>query len=216
MPAPRKASVGWVRGSEDLLAALRGIRSVDAQERILLKAVRAACEPILIAAKRFAKRSEQTGALRDSLTIKIAAYRNGEKVTVVGLVGPDRQYRSRGKVVRALGALIAAAGGDLRRPANYAHLVEYGFRIAMGGSLRGKYNLTLVGTGRYSAKGKEIKRWKRGALVQAATGREGGFVPGKPFLRPAVITTRGQQAAAFERGVADGLARELAKLQRAA
>lgn len=202
----RPASVGWARSADDLRAALRGI-SNEAAAAVLEPAVRAACQPILIAARRFAKRSEATGALRESLVIKTVAYKNNGRA--VGMVGPDRAYYLGGKKVGKLGALLGRK--DRRRPANYAHLVEYGHLVAKGGSLRAKHVLTLEGTGRYSAKGKELKRWRRGRIVQAATGKAIGFVPPKPFLRPAVITTRVAQTAAFEAAVRRGLDRLYAK-----
>lgn len=216
MAITKKASVGWVRDMNDLSAALRSIASPEVQAEILERGVKAACEPILVAAKRYAKRSEATGALRDSLTIKTVRYVNGGKAVAVGLVGPDRKYRSRGKVVKALGALFAAKRGDIRRPANYAHLVEFGHAIARGGSLRGKYELRLEGIGKFSKNGKELKRWKRGAMVEAPKGAVAGYVPAKPFLRPAMITTRAQQSAAFQAAVAAGLDSQLRKLNRKA
>lgn len=216
MPIPRKASVGWVRDMDDLRAALRGLASPETQATILESAVKAACQPILVAAKRYAKRSEDTGALRDSLTIKTVKYKTNGKAVAVGMVGPDRQYRAKGRVVKNLSALFAATKGDIRRPANYAHLVEFGHQIARGGSLRGKFELKLVGIGRFTSKGKELKRWRKGRQIEAAKGTAAGFVPPKPFLRPAVITTRGQQSAAFERAIAAGLDRELRKLNRKA
>lgn len=216
MARSNKASVGWVRSVDDLRAALRAITSPEVQADILEQGVKAACGPILVAAKRFAKRSERTGALRDSLTIKTVKYKNSGKSVAMGLVGPDRKYRVNGRVVGKLGALFGAAKGSIRRPANYAHLVEFGHVIAHGGSLRGKHQLVLLHTGRYSSKGKEFKRWVRGPQVVAPTGRAGGFVPAKPFLRPAMITTRAEQSAAFEKAVASGLDRALRKLNRKA
>lgn len=207
----RKPSVGLARSFDDLRSVLRAI-SKDLAAEVLEEGVRAACQPILVAAKRYAKRSEATGALRDSLTIKTVAYEGSGKA--VGLVGPDRAYRVKGRKVGKLGALFGALRGDIRRPANYAHLVEYGHAIAKGGSLRPKYNTTLVGIGQFSSKGKELKRWKRTGISAPAKGTVGGHVPAKPFLRPAVVTTRSQQHAAFEGAVGKGLDRLLAKHSR--
>jgi hypothetical protein len=188
MAITRKASVGWSRDVDDLREVMRRLCSPKEQADILERGVKAACEPILSAAKMFAQRSEQTGALRDSLTIKTVKYSNRGKATAVGLVGPDREYRVNGKKAGKLATLFAATKGQARRPANYAHLVEYGHRIAKGGTLTRK-------NGRGSK----------------GTGTEGGFVPAKPFLRPAVITTRTQQHAAFEKAVGDALDRALRK-----
>jgi hypothetical protein len=214
MPRYTKPSVGWARSVDDLRAALRGIASKETQADILEAAVDAACQPILVAAKRLAFSSHDTGALRDSLTIKTVAYKNSGKA--VGLVGPDRKYRVKGKVVGKLGTLFGAIKGSVRRPANYAHLVEYGHMIARGGRLKPKYARELVGTGRFTSKGKELKRWRRGAVVEPAKGTSAGFVQAKPFLRPAVFTTREAQSAAFEQAVSRGLDRELRKHNKAA
>lgn len=216
MPAPRKASLGWVRDSAALSAALRAISSPETQAEILEKAVKAACQPILVAAKRYAKRSEQTGALRDSLTIKTKSYVNDNRAVAVGMVGPDRKYRVRGKIAGALSVLFAAAKGNARRPADYAHLVEYGHRIAKGGNLRDKHELTLVRTGAYSKSGREVRRWRRGKIIEAAKGTVAGHVPAKPFLRPALVTTRAQQSAAFEAVVAAAMDSQLRKFNRQA
>jgi hypothetical protein len=146
---------------------------------ILGRATKEAIQPIKIAAKRFAKRSEATGALRASITDKVKVYPATGKA--VGMVGPDRAYYSRGKKAGALGALL---GKNRRRPSNYAHLVEYG-HVAVAprkGTTRRKKNAVSV-----------------------------GFVPAKPFIRPAVVTTTAQQIAAFTRGIEIGLNESIRK-----
>ena len=179
----------------DLSYALIGMAE-DMRSVVLVKGVKEAVKPILVAAKRFSKRSERTGALRASLTTKVIGYKNSGKA--VGLVGPDRNYYSKGKAVKGLGALFAA---KRIRPANYAHLVEYGHVIAKGGKVRPVYNIKLIKTGGFSAKGKPLKRWKRFGIKEQAKGTVGGWVPPKPFIRPAVATTMTQQAAAFFSGI---------------
>lgn len=213
MAVRRKPSVGWARSVDDLRVALRGIGSKEEQVTVLLPAVEAACGPILAQAKANATLSMDTGALQDSLVLKVVGYKNTG--TVVGLVGPDRNYRVNGRLAGKLATLFGASRGEVRRPANYAHLVEFGHIIAKRGKLRGTYQLELVGTGRYTTKGRELKRWRRGALIKAGGGTAGGFVQPKPFLRPAVISTRAEQAAAFEAAVARGLDRLLAKYNKA-
>lgn len=188
MPTPfRTATAGFTRDIGALTGVLRALPK-DVQKRILAPAVKAACQPIEVAAKRFARRSEDTGALRQSIATKVKAYPTG---VVVGLVGPRRDYFVRGRKVTAFGAILGRK--ELRRPANYAHLVEFGHRIAVGGRLK-----------REDGRGR------------AATGTEGGFVPARPFIRPAVITTRAAQQAAFDSAIAAGLARETRRLTRAA
>lgn len=187
-PLPNNsATYKHVLGADSLSAALRAL-PLDMQARTLASAVKEVCIPIEIAAKRFAKRSKRTGALSNSITHKIVVYPKTGKA--VGLVGPDRNYYIQGRRLSAKGGKLGALyGAD--RPANYAHLVEYGHRIAKGGALT-----------RLDGKGKKGK------------GTVGGFVPAKPFIRPAVITTHSQQAAGFYRGIERGFNAALQKYRR--
>lgn len=164
----------FVKGIGALSDVLRGLPE-EMRGTILVGGVKRAIAPILVSARRYAKRSERTGALRASLTTKTVNYaRNGK---AVGLVGPDRAYYRRGKKAGKLGALF---GAD--RPANYAHLVEYGHHAV--------------------APIKNTSRRKKTA-VPAKTGRS--WVPAKPFLRPALLTTTAAQGEEFFRGIAAGV-----------
>lgn len=154
----------------------------------LAPAVKAGAQPLVKWAKRYAKRSERTGALRESITHKVIARR--KKAHAVALVGPDRKYFHRGKGV-AKGALVPDGAV---RPSRYAHLIEYGHHVVAptkGTSLR-------KGTAKTPAEGK--KKW----------------VPAKPFMRPAVIMARQEVAAAFRDGLARGILKIKAKLERRA
>lgn len=153
----------------ELTAALRQL-SHDVRAQVLESGTKAAIRPILTAAKRFAKRSERTGALRESLTTKVKVYAANGKA--VGLVGPDRNYYRRGK--RVSKNVASFVGAD--RPANYAHLIEFGHMAVKprkGTSLRKK---------------------------TAELGKK-SWVPPKPFIRPAVLTTLAQQSAEFQKGI---------------
>jgi hypothetical protein len=134
----------------------------DMRAKVLEAGVKAAVAPILAAARIYAIASEDTGALRASLTSKTGNFPETGKA--YGMVGPARgkfvgNRRSKSK----LGNLYAAASGTLQQPSKYAHLVEYG-HIAHNGK----------------------------------------YVPAKPFIRPAVITTQAEQEIAFYEGIAAG------------
>lgn len=183
----RSASYKHVAGAAELSAALRALPD-DMRKTILVQGVKAAIQPILTAAKRFAKRSEDTGALRESLTTKTKAYPNTGKA--VGLVGPDRAYYRKGKKTGKLGALYAN-----RRPANYAHLVEYGHAIVA----------PKAGTSR---------RKKTAVDIRDSSGAS-RFVAPRPFIRPAVVTTHDQQAQEFYKGIASGFEKTRRRMMRA-
>lgn len=193
-----------VVGADALSFALRTI-SDEMRSTVLESALRATCQPVLVAAKRFAKRSERTGALRESLTIKTVAYPAAGKA--IGLVGPDRGYYSGRLKITRLNASLRNA----EKPASYAHLVEFGHHVVTGGSLRRQYNHVLVETGGVTKTGKAIMRWKRGTVRSQGKGAIKSWVPAKPFIRPALLTTTAQQSAAFTKAIEDGLNRSIAK-----
>lgn len=156
-------------------AVLQGLpREVSA--RILATATKAAIQPIKVAAKRYAKRSERTGALRDSITDKVVNYER--TATAVGLVGPARGYYKKGK---RLGKGANYLGSD--SPSKYAHLVEFGHRVVA------------------PKRGTSIRR---GTATGPAAGKK-KWVPAKPFLRPAGLTTKAEQSANFYRGLDRGI-----------
>lgn len=180
----RSATFRHVTGITQLTEVLHMV-PMDMAGEILGRAVAEAIKPIEIAAKRFARRSEETGALRESITHKVKVYPQTGKA--VGLVGPDRAYYSRGKKLK--GALSVLAAGNRRKPANYAHLVEYG-HVAVAP--------------------------RKGTTRRKRTATDVGFVPAKPFIRPAVLTTTAQQLEGFTRGIEIGLNESIRKHTKSA
>jgi hypothetical protein len=185
---------------------LRGLPK-DVRKEVLPMAVASAAAPVEKWAKRFAKRSERTGALRASIGTVSRNYEfSGKSVAVVG---PMRGYY---KGRKRLGKRDDRRGAE--SPSHYAHLVEFGHHIAVGGSLRPEYNKALVGIGKFSKNGKELKRWKRSTVRKEAQGRAVGFVAAKPFMRPAGVMSQAESAAAFDAGAVRGIERVRAKYIR--
>jgi len=173
--ARNSTDLKYVKGIGDLSAVLRGLPE-DMRSKILVRGVERAIAPILISAKRYAKRSERTGALRASLTTKVVNYpRDGR---AVGLVGPERAYYRNGKKTGKLGSLFGAAD----RPANYAHLIEYGHHAVA----------PIKGTSR-----------RKKTALPTKNGRT--WVAAKPFIRPALATTTAEQGEGFFQGIAVGV-----------
>ena len=164
----------FVTGHDRLSAALNGLPD-EMRGKVLERATKRACGVIEVSAKRYAKRSEDTGALRASLTTKVVVYPKSGKA--VGLVGPDKAYYVGKKKAGRLGRLLLRA----TRPAWYAHLVEYGHHVVA------------------PVKGTAIKK---GTAKPASNGKT--WVAPKPFIRPAVLTTQGQQGAEFFAGMDAG------------
>src|SRR5689334_20227931 len=110
------ATQRWDAQAANLSRLLQDIPNAMRAE-ILGPACGAAAQPIEEAARTFAPK--RTGALAASIDIKVIS--SAEKGTAAALIGPDRNYYSGGK---------ALGDGDDRReaekPANYAHLVEFG------------------------------------------------------------------------------------------
>jgi HK97 gp10 family phage protein len=85
------------------------------QRKVTRQAVNAGCNPILKAERALAP--EESGLLKQSLGKKVKTYVGSG--TVVGVIGPRMDVSGEYK-------------GELRRPANYAHLVEGGHINANG------------------------------------------------------------------------------------
>lgn len=163
---------GRLAGLDDLQAVLQGVPQ-DLRGRILADGVRAGARPIRDGARRLAPRD--TGALAKSIDIVVRRYRGA----AVAVVGPDRSYyRGRKRVKRGESARGAA------RPANYAHLVEFG-HVAVAN--------------------------RKGTSLRKGTATALGYVPAKPFLRPAVLGAAGAAGDAIHRAVAEGVAASIRK-----
>lgn len=190
-------------GSDALSDALQAFPR-EMRNKILRTAMEEAVEPIKVAAKRYARRSRDTGATEASLDKKVINYPHDG--VAVGMVGPTRDY-FKGK--KKLGRTDDRRGSE--QPARRFHLLEFGHNIVVGGSSRDKFKLALVETGKFSKNGKPIKRWKRAGVASKAPGRVVGFVPARPILRPAVETTRDEVARRFFEGIDKGISQIRAK-----
>lgn len=175
------ASISITKTAAQTSAILESMAE-DMRATVLEGGVKALCRPIEIAAKRFAKRSERTGALRESITTKTKAYKKDGKA--VGLVGPDKSYYRGGKKAGKLEALL---GAD--RPANYAHLIEYGHHAVAP---------------------------KKGTTLRKKTATAITWVPAKPFLRPAATTTSAEQSSAFFEAIGAGIDRAFKRVSKSA
>jgi len=170
----------------DGLAEVRAVLNTlpaEMQDKVLRPALARAARPLVNAAKNFARSSERTGALVRSLGAVVKRGKLGSG-TAYAVVGARASYYSGGKRLKRG---ERAAGAD--RPANYAHLVEFGHAVVApkaGTSLR-----------------------KRTA-TQAKNGRT--HVPAKPFLRPAVLTAKSAIGRELAAGISAELQRQLRRL----
>ena len=73
------------------------------------------------------------------------------------------------------------------RPSNYAHLIEYGHVVVHP---------------------------KKGETLRNKTASSIGWVQPRPFIRPAIITTSGEQGRAFASAIAEGFERTRAKMMK--
>jgi bacteriophage HK97-gp10 putative tail-component len=147
----------------------------------LHEGMKGAVKPIVAAAKRNAQRSVRTGALRNSITSKTKNYPHSGKC--VGLVGPARGYFRAGKKLRKDTDRRGAES-----PSHYAHLVELGHHAV------------------HPTKGSSLRK---GTALPAKSGT--AWVPAKPFLRPAAISTVSQQSKGFYAGIKKGIEKVIAK-----
>lgn len=167
----RNNSYTPITGAEQLHSVLAGLPE-DLRREILATTMGKAGAHV--AGKMRRKAPRVTGALAKSITYVVRKYGDGART--ISVVGPNRKYVTK----------------DGARPANYAHLVEFGHRVAKGGALD-----------RLDGRGK------------AGTGKQGGFVPAKPFMRPGLIESQASLPQVMLEGVQKGMDKAIAKRVRA-
>lgn len=159
-----------ITGAEQLHSVLNGLPE-DVRREVLATTMGKAGAHV--ARKMRDKAPRVTGALAKSISYVVRKYGKGERT--IAVVGPNRKYVTK----------------DGARPANYAHLVEFGHRVAKGGALD-----------RLDGRGK------------AGTGKLGGFVPAKPFMRPGLMAAQASLPQVMFDGVQKGLDKAIAKRVR--
>lgn len=169
-------------GSEELTKVLQGIPA-DVRAAILEPACVKAARPIRDASARFAPR--RTGALKASIAIK--GISNKSKGTAAALIGPDRNYYKGGRRLRKNSD---RRGAD--KPANYAHLVEFGH---MSGTSSEKFG-----------------GFDKGKTIRKKTASAKSFVLPQPFMRPGFIAGAPQAEAILAREIAASIEKTRAKL----
>ncbi len=169
----------------DMLAGL----PASVESRVMGDAVGIAAKPIVQAAK--AKAPVRSGALRRSIVAAIKRYPKAGKI--MALIGPDKGYYGNGKRLKG-----NADRRGSNRPANYAHLVEFGH-----------YSAAASGAKIADAKGKTIRPNKKRKTAPLAAA---SFVLPQPFLRPAVLTAGPQAERDLAAGVEKGMEREVKRL----
>ena len=101
-----------ITGQDDLAAVLSGVVQ-KTRTKIGNEAVVTALTRGETVAKRHAEWSEETGALKESIGIKVKPYKRG--VIIFGVVGPRKGFKRPDP-----------SGKGFRDPVKYAHLVENG------------------------------------------------------------------------------------------
>ena len=122
MPSANYRISGFT-GLDDLKAVLLGLPK-EVQDHILHDAMGPACVPIEEAARSFAPKL--TGALASSIAHKVISGKG--RAYAMALIGPARDYFLAG--VRLPKRMLDKRANKslLSRPANYAHLVEFGHK----------------------------------------------------------------------------------------
>lgn len=176
-----------IRGCKELEQRLQTLKSRVAN-RVAAAALGKACTPIVRSAKQLSRRpmtasGRRYGGLSKSLGKVVRKYHATQKILAV--IGP-----LRGKAYQR--------EGKKEVPANIAHLVEFGHRVASGGTLAGK-------------SGSKRRAYKSRRTGIAGGGRQTGFVVGQPFLRPAFDSQRAAAQATLERELRAGIEKAASK-----
>ena len=223
-----------IDGLENVMAMLAGLR-LSTQRKYMRTAVTKAARVVAKAARQFA--AKETGALRKSLWYRV--YTSKDKTRVGAVVGARRAekrekvfsrktgHRTWSKYKTKFGESLKGAQIG-RDPANYAHLIEYGHKIVIGGttsrngggaagvSRRGRLAAWAQYKGRTSFQ-RKMRKWgvtfARFIGIRGA-GKVVGVVKARPFMRPAYEATRAQVNAILKRELEAGVQKELEKRAR--
>jgi HK97 gp10 family phage protein len=101
-----------ITGLDDLTKGMKAIGK-KLREQIGQEAVVTALTPLVNAAQLYAGASKETGALQESIGLKVKPYRKGN--IIFGIVGPRKGFNKPDP-----------SGKGFRDPRKYAHLVEFG------------------------------------------------------------------------------------------
>jgi hypothetical protein len=179
MATPKNKSVFALEltGITDLRGFIKDLNP-GSQDRIIMGGMKTAGDTISKIAKTKIVNNE-TGALRKSLGTVV---KRGTKTgLLMAFVGARSRYYVGGKRLKAGQSYKRS---QLRNPAKYSHLVEYGHRSVHGGGALPNYGGKVSGVFNSVNKGKTIR---------AGTVKATSFVPPRPFLYPAFL--QGQNAA---------------------
>jgi hypothetical protein len=179
MATPKNKSVFALEltGITDLRGFIKDLNP-GSQDRIIMGGMKTAGDTIAKIAKTKIVNNE-TGALRKSLGTVV---KRGTKTgLLMAFVGARSRYYVGGKRLKAGQSYKRS---QLRNPAKYSHLVEYGHRSVHGGGALPNYGGKVSGVFNSVNKGKTIR---------AGTVKATSFVPPRPFLYPAFL--QGQNAA---------------------
>ena len=160
------------------------------QQRVTAVAVGDALKPLQRLAKAMAP--QRTGALKKSIVAVVRKY--PQTGTTYGAVGPSTDYFAGGKKLKK-GA--SRRGAD--KPANYAHLVEYGHWTRDSSPFLNR-----------SAKGRFVR--DRSLMYALQGPRNAKWVAPRPFLRPAVAIATPIVKAHLADGIKKGMEREIKRL----
>jgi HK97 gp10 family phage protein len=193
---------------DELVAALKALPPA-VFKRVARAANAKAMRPVVQRAKALAPRN--TGLLRKSIGVKTKLY--PKKLTVATVVGPrySGDFDTPHKSAKFERETVTKGSGKIRRqiPGKYAHLVEYGHRVAKRGTVLLREGQKL-GDAVRNLRFQNAARARRG-LAARKLGKSVGFVPAKPFLRPAFDGQREQILSSLRQEYAAAIEREHAR-----
>lgn len=184
---PRASVTMTFPRGDDLAKALKALGPAVFR-RVARAANAKAMRPVVQRAKALVVK--ESGLLRRSIGVKTKLY--PKKLVVATVVGARSNVREE---------VVDPVTKQKRRkiPSKYAHLVEYGHRVARKGT-------TLLRAGETIRAGR-----RRARLEKRKLGKSIGFVPAKPFMRPAFDGQVPQMTATLRKEYAAAIEREHAK-----
>jgi hypothetical protein len=154
------------------------------RRKILRRANVSSARPPLAEARKTSMFVDRSGLLRKALGLSTKTYSSG---IIVSVIGVNRNIRGIYK-------------GKKRVPAEYAHLVELGHRIAVSSRTRASMRDVVL-----------LRRNKKFLRAGQTMAVNAGYVQGRPFMGPSLVKQTSDSLAKFAQTFRRNLEREASR-----
>lgn len=196
-----------LHGAKELHVRLRSLHR-KAAVKVARSATTAAARVQAKAAKSLAPVAEfGGGSTKKSMSVRVKQY--ASKGVFFGVVGPGKEAKYQVSRQMPSGKQILKTAV----PSRYIHLITYGHRIVLGGTL--SHRESKAGFNRFGVQRRTTRlsaeQKRKGSAARTGSGRVVGFVPPNAFLRHASQQSSNRAVQVFTSNMTAGIERAWSK-----